>query len=89
MILSFQSISSYFYEKLSKNSALHYASWNGYEDIIDVLVANNATIDIRGTDGQTPLMKASYYGQLEVVKKLLNLGADPSLEVLILEKLHA
>ena len=50
--------------------------------MIDVFVANNANIEIRGTDGQTPLMEGSYKGQLDVVKKLLDLGADPSLEVL-------
>ena len=44
-------------------------------------MANNATIDIRGTDDQTPLMEASYYGQLDLVKKLLELGANPSLEI--------
>src|SRR5262249_22236619 len=47
-----------------------------------LLVAAGADVNARSDDGQTPLLiAASYYGSKDVVKLLLDRGADPSIKV--------
>ncbi|CAD7704674.1 unnamed protein product [Ostreobium quekettii] len=49
------------------------------EDITNALLNSGADIDARGIAGLTPLMRAAYYGNLGVMKLLVNRGADVSL----------
>lgn len=59
-------------------SALHYASQNQLIEIVKTLLDNGAMVDIKDSDGNTPLCKAIYYseGKGEVIKELLSHGAN-------------
>jgi len=63
-------------------TALHYAcSHNkaGGLEIVKTLLAHHAYIDAESPNGTTPLMMAAGYGTIEVVKHLIEAGADPRL----------
>ena len=51
---------------------------NGHAAVVDALLAQNANINSRGFDGQTPLLIACLENQLEVVELLCNKGTDVS-----------
>lgn len=59
---------------------LHYAATGGHEDIIQLLLDNDAYIDAASPNGSTPLMMAAMYGTSAAVQLLLEAGADPSLK---------
>jgi len=59
-------------------TALHFASRNGYELIVKLLVDYGVNISGRDTDGDTDLSDASLNEQESVVKLLLAKGADIS-----------
>ncbi|XP_044579759.1 uncharacterized protein LOC123261929 [Cotesia glomerata] len=56
-------------------SPLHYASRNGYSEIVNTLLKNNANANIASAKGSTPLHFAAKFEQLEIVKILLSNGA--------------
>lgn len=71
--------------------AISIAEQRGHIDILRTLLSNaigasqlatsfKSVIDARGTNGTTPLMRASYRGQLDVVQCLIQHGADVKLE---------
>jgi len=55
---------------------MHRAAYCGHNDIIKVLIANGADIQLQDDDGVTPLHKAAEQGQLLAVKLLLEFGAS-------------
>ena len=55
---------------------LHYASWYGHIETVEVLLAAGAHIDARSGDGFTPLHLAAAFGHTFVVSTLLARGAD-------------
>ncbi|KAJ5723260.1 hypothetical protein N7488_001295 [Penicillium malachiteum] len=57
---------------------LHWAAYYGCcDEIIDLLLANKANIDLkRRIDGVTPLYEAVRGGELEIAKKLINENSD-------------
>lgn len=59
---------------------LHYAATGGHGKIIELLLDNHAYIDAASPNASTPLMLAAKYGTIDVVKQLLDAGADPSLK---------
>lgn len=59
---------------------LHYAATSGHGKIVELLLDNHAYIDASSPNGSTPLMLASKYGTFDVVKQLLEAGADPSIK---------
>jgi len=61
-------------------TALHYAADKGDEDLVGLLLANNANPDIPDRRRQTPLHIAADGGEEEIVKKLVAAGADVLLE---------
>ena len=60
------------------DTALHYASLEGYLEISELLTSSGADVNIRNSNGNTALHWASYYGHLEIVQLLLCQGADIS-----------
>lgn len=62
---------------------LHYAASGGTEEhlrIASYLLENHAYIDATSPNGTTPLMMAAQYGSTDMVKLLLEEGADPTLK---------
>lgn len=62
---------------------LHYAASGGTEEhlrIASYLLENHAYIDAASPNGTTPLMMAAQYGSTDMVKLLLEEGADPTLK---------
>ncbi len=52
-----------------------FASEKGHKEIVDLLLANGADVNIKTTDGRTALTMASKYGHKEVKKLLIRAGA--------------
>ena len=59
---------------------LHYAATKGSVPIVRELLDKSAYIDAESPNGTTPLMMAAMYGTPEVVKILLEAGADPTIQ---------
>lgn len=62
---------------------LHYAASGGTEEHLRIashLLENHAYIDATSPNGTTPLMMAAQYGSTDMVKLLLEEGADPTLK---------
>ena len=56
-------------------SALHSACKKGYTDIIEMLLAKDADINIRNNSGKTPLDMARKYNHEDIVELLQSRGA--------------
>lgn len=65
-------------EKLNRRgwSSVHWTSHSGCVDIVQYLIDSRVNIDIAPFRGTTPLMIASLYGHLDVVKCLVENGAQ-------------
>lgn len=61
------------------NTPLQIASLMGFEDIVKFLLESNADVDTRNIDKETPLIDAVENGHVEVVRLLLEHGANPRL----------
>ena len=59
---------------------LHYASATGQLEVAQFLVSKGATVDSRSLNGTTPLMMAVQSGNEQLVKYLLDNGADLQLK---------
>lgn len=55
---------------------LHYASTTGQLEVAQFLISKGATVDSQSLNGTTPLMMAVQSGNEELVKYLLDNGAD-------------
>jgi ankyrin repeat protein len=56
-------------------TALHIAAMNGKVDIVTILIARGANVNIQDDQGVTPLMLASKTGKVDAVKALIAQGA--------------
>lgn len=57
-------------------NALHYAAFEGRGEIIAMLLAAGAQINLKAPNGQTALMLAAKRGHLEAVRVLVGMQAD-------------
>ena len=48
-----------------------FAAQNGEKNVVEILIANGANIDIKDKDGWTASMKAFYQGHVQIVELLL------------------
>jgi ankyrin repeat protein len=68
-----------------KQTALGWVSDFAHDDmdnamkIVDLLLDHGADINAQDTNGDTALMKAGYKGNLVLLRRLLERGADPNL----------
>jgi hypothetical protein len=61
----------------TRGTALHQAARRGYASVAQALLAHGATIDARDAKEQTPLRRAVNCRQLQIVRLLVQHGADP------------
>jgi ankyrin repeat protein len=57
---------------------INQAAWGGHAGVIRLLLAGGAKVDAPEDEGQTALLIAAYRGDLDVVRLLLEAGADRS-----------
>ena len=57
-------------------TSLHFATENGFSDVVRFLLKLGAEVPAQTKDGQTPLDSAAKNGYLQVVETLLTKGAD-------------
>ena len=63
-------------------TALHYAAWDGFDDIVKFLIDNKASVNFVGSDERTPIHLATANNHVECVKLLIDGGAEIDLKVL-------
>lgn len=61
---------------IHRYTAIHYAVMNGKVNSLKLLLSNTEHIEIRDQTGQTPLMMASLYEEIDCLLSLINLGAN-------------
>ena len=61
------------------DTMLHFAAELGAAEDIDVLVASGAEVNAVGDIGNTPLHGAALMGKVAAARRLLELGANPTL----------
>lgn len=66
--------------KQNGQTALHMAAMNGKVDILTILIARGANVNIQDDEGVSPLMVAAKAGQLEAVQALIAQGAKIELQ---------
>ena len=57
-------------------AALHISAWNGYTDLVQLLLLNKADLNLPGPGGSTPVALASQRGHSQLVSVLLSAGCD-------------
>ena len=67
-------------------SALLSACWQGHLVIADILLTAGANVNHQCCQGASPLAVAAQEAHMDVLQILLQHGADPTLQVIILEK---
>lgn len=58
------------------DTILIWASYNGYLELVKILLKKTINLNAKNKYGYTALIKASYKGNLEIVKSLLEKGAN-------------
>ncbi|CAD8095467.1 unnamed protein product [Paramecium sonneborni] len=61
---------------LNGNTALHFAARNGNTHLVQALLYKEIQIDEQNEDKMTPLLLSAYYGKLETLQILVNVGAN-------------
>ncbi|MBN3320245.1 ASB3 protein, partial [Atractosteus spatula] len=57
-------------------NSLHQSAFQGFSEVLKILLEEDADIEIRDDFGITPLFIAAQYGQLECLKSLADCGAN-------------
>jgi molecular chaperone DnaK (HSP70)/ankyrin repeat protein len=55
---------------------LQIASWEGYEEVVEYLLAYGSDVQTRDHDGDTPLHNAAYHGHVSIMERIVAAGAD-------------
>ncbi|ORX68882.1 ankyrin [Anaeromyces robustus] len=63
-------------KNINFNTALMKACKYGHEEIVKILIDNNAKLDLKNRDGNTALLIACKQKQLKIINILLEAGAD-------------
>lgn len=64
-------------------TALHVACERGHGEVAELLLANEADMEAKDVNGNTPLHVAAQNQQTGLVQLLLETGADPDSENLV------
>lgn len=72
-----------------KYTAIHFAAWDGQNEVLKALIDAGANPDILGTDSRTPIHLAAANGRAEAVKLLIDAGVDINRRVLQPNEYHS
>lgn len=61
-------------------NALHAASEKGHSGVAEFLLSHEGHVEAKDSEGNTPLCIATQHQQMDLVKLLLDRGADPDAE---------
>mmetsp|Transcript_23761 Transcript_23761/g.45194 ORF Transcript_23761/g.45194 Transcript_23761/m.45194 type:complete len:280 (+) Transcript_23761:246-1085(+) len=67
-------------EREGGRTALAWAAWHCYEDILGTLLTAGANPNVQDVNGETPLMVAARTGHVGIINKLLKAGAKKGTE---------
>ena len=62
-------------------TALHYAAYNGHNEVVKTLIQAKCDVNMKNESGSTALHHATSNGHYEVVIILLESGADPDIRM--------
>jgi|ERR1035437_6214079 ankyrin repeat protein len=68
------------YQDFECETPLHYAVMGGHLAVAELLLQSGALINAQNNYGQTPLLKAIYAEDLDMIVALLSWDADPNIE---------
>ena len=74
------SLCFFFFFFQGQTTPLHTAAACNEIEAVAALISHGADVNAREVYGETPLMKASYWGYAKVVEALLDAGADKELK---------
>jgi ankyrin repeat protein len=63
-------------QQIDDDAIIHWVARNGTVEEMECLISNSASIEVRGDIGKTALMESIDFGNFEVAKFLLSIGAD-------------
>ena len=63
-------------DRLQGRAALHMAAQTGSVSAVVFLLAHGAKVDLRNSEGETPLHEAAFAAHPEVIRALLDAGAN-------------
>lgn len=55
---------------------LQIASWEGYMEVVELLLAYGSDVQTRDHDGDTPLHNAAFHGHVAIMERIVAAGAD-------------
>lgn len=64
------------YDTQNGATCMHIACANGYSTVLEYLLLNKASINLRDNDGWTPLHVATFWGHQKAIELLIEAGAD-------------
>jgi ankyrin repeat protein len=65
------------FDKLARHkTSLHWAAANGHRDIVELLLANKAEVNVKDQSGETPLFAAAGAGYTNVAELLREHGGS-------------
>lgn len=59
------------------NSPLMFAVNKGFSDGVDIMVKYGGSVNLANSSGETPLIRAVQIHNVDIIRKLLEAGADP------------
>lgn len=63
-------------QQIDDDAIIHWVARNGTVEEMECLISSGASIEVRGDIGKTALMESIGFGNFEVAKYLLSIGAD-------------
>lgn len=76
------------HEAINMVSPLMATAIQGHKEVAELLILFGANVNAQDKDGQTALIKASYYGHIEIVNVLLAAGSDVNIRLPVDERLN-
>ena len=74
--ISLKQLRSNIRDDFTSTAPLHNSASKGYTKVTQLLLENGAEVDLKGSEGETPLAQAAISGHTEDAKLLIKYGAN-------------